>query len=167
MLKRITLLRHAKSSHDNLSVADHDRPLNKRGEQDAPIMARRMLDRSARPSLILTSTAKRARQTARRIARAINYPIDFLQSEPELYLANSKTILALIAKQDNQFNDIVVCAHNPGITDLANHLCRAGIDNVPTCGIVMLEADIDSWERLSEAGCTLIDFDYPKKQPTD
>lgn len=163
MTKRVTLLRHAKSSHDNISLSDHDRPLSQRGERDAPRMGHRLLDHGGRPSLIVTSTARRARQTARLVAEAIGYPREFLQSERELYLASPDTILNVIAGQDNTFNDMVVCGHNPGITELACDLSGTYIDNVPTAGIVILAANIDSWDELGRARCDLIDFDYPKK----
>lgn len=164
MPKRIALLRHAKASWADGSLEDRDRPLSKRGERDAPVIAGRMVNGGGRPSLILTSTAKRARQTARFVARKIGYPVEFIQGEPDLYQAGPKTILDVIARQDKSFNDIVVCAHNPGITDLANVLCNAGIDHVPTCGIVILAAEIDDWSELGDADCTLIEFDYPKKR---
>jgi len=164
MPKRLTLLRHAKSSHDDLSLTDRERPLNKRGEHDAPLMAQRMLDRGARPSLILTSPAQRARQTARLIARKINYPIEFVQGEDELYLASPDALLDVVGRQDDGFNDIVVCAHNPGITQLTNRLGRESIDNVPTCGMVVLEADIENWADLRGARCELLHFDFPKSR---
>jgi phosphohistidine phosphatase len=163
MKKRLTLLRHAKSSWADSSLDDHDRPLNKRGERDAPLMGRRLREKQRRPSLILTSPAKRARQTARRIAREIGYPLEFMQTERELYLASPETILGIIAAQDNAFNDIVVCGHNPGITELANRLSAVSIDNVPTCGMVFLEAEIDDWSQLENTRCTLLQFDYPKR----
>ena len=163
MKKRLTLLRHAKSSWNNPGLDDRDRPLNKRGERDAPMMGQRLLKKETRPSLILTSPAKRARQTARLIAREIGYPLEFLQTEHELYLADPGTMLAIIAQQDNAFNDIVLCAHNPGITDLANRLSGASIDNVPTCGMVFLEAEISSWDEINTSRCTLAEFDYPKR----
>jgi len=162
MAKRVTLLRHAKSSHHDLSLNDHDRPLNPRGERDAPVMGRRLTHKGGRPTLILTSTAVRARQTSRLFAQAIGYPIEFIQSERELYLADPDTILDVVAGQDNAFNDLVVCGHNPGITEFACDLSGARIDNVPTCGLVMLEAAIDSWDELGRSRCELIDFDYPK-----
>lgn len=165
MTRRVTLLRHAKSSHDDMSLQDHDRPLNARGERDAPVMGQRLLDKGGRPSLILTSTAVRARQTAKLVARAIGYPMEFLQSERELYLADPDTILDVIAGLDNAFHDIVVVAHNPGITELACGLGRTHIDNVPTCGMVVLDAQIDSWDRLGPARCDLVDFDFPKLIP--
>ena len=162
MKKRLILLRHAKSSWADVSLDDRDRPLNKRGQRDAPMMGQRLQEKPARPSLILTSPAKRARQTARLIAREIGYPLEFLQTEHELYLASPETILEVIAGQDNSFNDIVVCGHNPGITDLANRLSGASIDNVPTCGMVYLEADVNDWSQLGTAPCSLTQFDYPK-----
>jgi len=162
MPKRLTLLRHAKSSHDDLSLTDRERPLNKRGERDAPLMAQRLLDRGARPSLILTSPAQRARQTARLMAQNISYPIEFVQGEEELYLASPDALLDVVGRQDNGFNDIVICAHNPGITQLANRLGQASIDNVPTCGVVVLEAAIENWAELRGARCELIHFDFPR-----
>lgn len=167
MVKRVTLLRHAKSSHHDLSLRDHDRPLSPRGERDAPIMGRRLLDKGSRPSLIITSTAVRTRQTTRLFAQAIGYPIEFIQSERELYLASPDTILDVIAGQDNAFNDIVVCGHNPGITELAGDLSRTLIDNVPTCGIVILDAEITGWDELGRARCDMVDFDYPRKVSAD
>jgi len=163
MKKRLTLLRHAKSSWNNPELDDRDRPLNKRGERDAPMMGQRLLKKETRPSLILTSPAKRARQTARLIAGEIGYPLEFLQTEHELYLADPGTMLAIIAQQDDAFNDIVLCAHNPGITDLANRLSGASIDNVPTCGMVFLEAEISSWDEINTSRCALAEFDYPKR----
>ncbi|MGI9343330.1 MAG: SixA phosphatase family protein [Gammaproteobacteria bacterium] len=165
MAKRVTLLRHAKSSHDDFSIKDHDRPLNDRGERDAPIMGRRLAEKDGRPTLILTSTATRARQTARLVAKAIGYPREFMQSERKLYLADPETILDVIGEQDDAFNDIVVCGHNPGITELACMLGGTNIDNVPTCGMVIIAAETDSWEGLRSAARTLVDFDYPKKPP--
>lgn len=166
MSKHLTLLRHAKSSWGDSSLPDQDRPLNHRGAQDAPMMGRRLADQGARPSLVLTSTAVRARQTIRLITREISYPIEFIQSEPDLYLAKPATFLEVIGRQDNSFNDIIVCAHNPGITELANLLCGTSIDNVPTCGIVILEADIDEWTQLNGADCKLVYFDFPKNRVT-
>lgn len=161
--KRITLLRHAKAVADEPSLPDRDRPLTSRGRHDAPLMGQRLRDAGARPSLILTSPAIRALQTAKLIAREIDYPLEFLQREADLYLASPGDILRVVARQDDSFNDIIVCGHNPGLTDLANRLTGAGIDNIPTCGIVVIEADIREWRQLKRGG-KLIAFDCPKQQ---
>jgi phosphohistidine phosphatase len=162
-MKRLTLLRHAKSSWGQPDLDDQDRPLNQRGQRDTPIMGRRLVAHGVRPSLIITSPAKRARQTAKLLAREIGYPIEFMHTEKSLYLADPATILGVIEGQEDTFSDIVVCAHNPGITDLANQLCSQSIDNVPTCGMVIVEAGTDSWIEIVNSPRTFIAFDYPKK----
>ncbi len=165
MQKRITLLRHAKSSWKDASVADRDRPLNRRGSKSAPNMGKRLANRGVRPSLLLTSPAKRARETARLIARELNYPLEFIQSESELYLATPETILQVVARQDDGFNDVMVFGHNPGITELANRLGDRDIDNVPTCGVVGIELDVQEWAEIVAADGKTVFFDYPKSRP--
>lgn len=160
--KHLTLLRHAKARPGDASLADKDRPLNERGERDAPVIGRRLRDRGARPSLILTSPALRALQTARLIAEAIGYPREFLQREIELYLAPPADILAVLARQDDAFNDILVCGHNPGLTELANQLTGSQIDGIPTCGLVVIEAPIRRWRELGP-GCALTIRDFPRQ----
>jgi phosphohistidine phosphatase len=162
-MKRVTLLRHAKARTNDPSLPDCERPLNERGLHDAPMMGQRLRASGARPSLVLTSPAVRALQTARLIAEEINYPLEFLQRESALYLASPDDILRVLARQDNAFNDIMICGHNPGLTDLANRLTSASIDNLPTCGLVVIEADTPEWRQLRRGG-TLVRLDYPKKQ---
>jgi phosphohistidine phosphatase len=128
MRRQLTLLRHAKSSWDDTAVKDRNRPLNERGERDAPLMGRRLRDRGSRPTLIVTSPAVRARRTAQIIAR-----------------------------------DLIVCGHNPGLTELANRLTGAGIDNVPTAGLVVIELNLGQWSDLDGARGELLLFDYPRR----
>ncbi len=165
MQKRITLLRHAKSSWKDASLADRDRPLNRRGNKSAPDMGKRLAELGVRPSLLLTSPAKRARETARLIARELNYPLEFIQSESDLYLATPETILQVVARQDNGFNDVMLFGHNPGITELANRLGDRNIDNVPTCGMVGIELDVKEWTEIVAADGKTVFFDYPKNRP--
>jgi phosphohistidine phosphatase len=129
------------------------------------MMGRRLLARGARPTLILTSPAVRARRTAQIIAREIGYPLEFLQREEELYLASPDTIVSVIARQDDGFRDMVVVGHNPGLTELANRLTGAGIDNIPTCGIVVVELELASWRDLDGTRGELVHFDFPRRGP--
>jgi phosphohistidine phosphatase len=160
-VKRLTLLRHAKAQPGDPSTPDKDRPLNERGERDAPVMGLRLRERSTRPSLILTSPATRALQTARLVARELGYPREFLQREAELYLA-SPAVIRGKARQDDTFNNIR-CAVNPGLTELANQLTGADIDNIPTCGPVTLETPVRHWKQLARSNPAGIDFpaNYP------
>jgi phosphohistidine phosphatase len=161
-MKTLTLLRHAKSSWDEPGLADHDRPLNNRGEHDVPRMASRLADAGIRPSLILSSPALRAWTTAKLVAREIGYPIEFLQREPNLYLASAKTLIDVIGRQEKRFNNVVLVGHNPGLTDLAQHLVPGVTDNIPTCGLVSVFIDADEWDIRARDKVRLNVFDFPK-----
>ena len=171
-MKTLTILRHAKSSWSDKGLADHDRPLNRRGEKDAPVMAARINDAGIRPSLIMSSPAIRAWHTARIVAKAISYPLEFLHRENELYLANLDRLLDLFARQDNAFNSVMVVGHNPGLTEFANYLLPEVTDNIPTCGLVALNIDTDNWDLRERKAAELVLYDYPKNtrealRPTD
>lgn len=128
-------------------------------------MGRRLRERGARPTLFLTSPATRARRTAQIIAREIGYPQEFLQREDDLYLASPDEIIAVVARQDSSYRDVIVCGHNPGLTGLANRLTGAGIDNVPTTGVVIITLELTSWADLDGAQGDLLLFDYPRRDP--
>ncbi|MDH3757345.1 MAG: histidine phosphatase family protein, partial [Gammaproteobacteria bacterium] len=130
-MKTLTLVRHAKSSWKDTSLADRDRPLNKRGKRDAPEMGRRIVAAGIRPSLIVSSPAVRAWTTAKVIANAIGYPREFLQRDNTLYLASVNGILDVIASQDVGFNNLMLVGHNPGFTDFANYLVPGLTNNLP------------------------------------
>lgn len=162
-MKALTVLRHAKSSWKYASLADSERPLNKRGKHDAPMMGERLARTGIRPSLIVSSPAVRAWTTAKIIAEAISYPREFLQRDERLYLAGVRTIIDVIAEQDLGFNSIMIVGHNPGFTDFANYLVPGLTSNVPTCGIVSVDLDSDDWDLRSRPECELRLYDYPKR----
>jgi phosphohistidine phosphatase len=162
-MKSITLLRHAKSSWNHAGLTDHDRPLNKRGERDAPVMGRRLSAQDIRPSLILSSPAKRAWTTAKIVAESMNYPREFLQRDDRLYGASVNTILDVIRDQDSGFNNIMLVGHNPGLTQFANLLVPDITPNIPTCGVVSVVIDTDDWDQQSWPDAALVLFDYPKR----
>lgn len=164
-MKTLTIFRHAKSSWNQPELSDHDRPLNKRGKQDAPVMGDRLGAAGIRPSLILSSSAVRASKTARTVAKQIAYPIEFLQREPGLYHAGVNKLLDIIAVQDEGFNSIMVVGHNPGLTDLANEFIPGLTSNIPTAGFVSIKIDTDDWNLRTRKSAELIKYDYPKKQP--
>ncbi len=162
-MKILTLLRHAKSSWKDASLQDRDRPLNGRGQRDAPSMAQRINEAGIRPSLILTSPAVRAWTTARIIAHEIGYPLVFLQQEGRLYHASTQRLLKVIADQDTGFNSLMVVGHNPGLTDFANYLIPDLTDNIPTSGVVSFEIDCDDWNLEDRLETNLTVFDFPKR----
>ena len=162
-MKILTIVRHAKSSWKDTSLSDRKRPLNTRGERDAPVMGRRIHEHGIRPSLIVTSPAKRAWTTAKIIAREIHYPLEFLQREDGLYLASLNEILDTIVAQDNGFNNLMIVGHNPGLTDFANFLVPGLTNNLPTAGVVSVEIDQDDWSLYTQPQARLLVHDWPKK----
>lgn len=163
-MKTLTIVRHAKSSWDDPGLPDRERPLNKRGERDAPIMGDRIAAAGIRPSLIVSSPAVRAWTTAKAVARAINYPLEFLQRENGLYLASVNGILDVIAAQDNGFNSLMLFGHNPGFTDFANYLVPGLTSNLPTAGVVCVNIDIENWNLHERPDAELVLHDWPKKK---
>ena len=161
-MKILTLVRHAKSSWNHPDLTDRQRPLNARGERDAPDMGQRIVAHGIRPSLIITSPATRAWTTARIIASEIGYPTEFLQREDSLYLASLDDLLGAVVAQDVGFNSLMVVGHNPGLTEFANFLVPGLTNNLPTAGVVSVGIERDDWNLYQQAKAELLVFDYPK-----
>ena len=162
-MKTLTIVRHAKSSWKDASLSDRDRPLNGRGKRDAPVMGQRILEHGIRPSLIISSPAVRAWTTARVVAEQINYPREFLQREPGLYLASLDQLLDIIVAQDESFNSLMLFGHNPGLTDLVNFLQPGLTPNLPTAGVVAVGLHQDDWNLYERPKTELLVHDWPKK----
>ena len=162
-MKILTIVRHAKSSWSDTGLSDAKRPLNRRGKHDAPMMGERMLEHGIRPSLIVSSPATRAWTTATIIAKAINYPREFLQKEKGLYLASLDGILDVVVAQDNAFNNLMIVGHNPGLTDFVNFLVPGLTNNLPTAGVVSVEIKQDDWSLYERPATKLLIHDWPKK----
>ena len=161
-MKKLFIVRHAKSSWDFPELDDHDRPLNKRGKRNAPEMGQRLAKRNVRLDAMITSPAKRAAGTARRIAEEISFPKSKIQSEPLLYHGSVRSIIDLIRSTGDHIDKLMIFGHNPGFTDLTNHLTGSDIYNIPTCGIAEIDFDAASWQEVGENSGKLITFDYPK-----
>lgn len=161
--RTLTLLRHAKSSWKDASLGDFERPLSKRGRRDAPEMGRRLNAAGVRPSLIVSSPARRAWSTAKEVARVIGYPREFLQRDRELYLAGPDTLLSVVGRQDGGFNHLLICAHNPGLTDLVERLVPGLTDNLVTAGFVTVSGTGEAWADFADSGVELVAYDYPKR----
>lgn len=163
-MKTLVLIRHAKSSWNDASLADRDRPLNPRGERDAPEMGRRLAATGDAPDLVVSSPAVRALTTARAIAEAVGYPVKKIGENERLYGAGRTQLLQEIRGLDDRFQRVFLFSHNPGLTDLVNALSEeARIDNVPTCGVVEFRVDADRWANVGPGTVQRIGFDYPKR----
>lgn len=162
-MKRLYLIRHAKSSWSDPGLPDFERGLNKRGKRDAPFMGKRLANHGIRPDLILASPAKRAKKTAGIIAKAIGYSKKKIIYHEEIYSHSVKGVLQLIRAESDQTSFLFLVGHNPVITDLAELLTSHRIMNVPTSGIVAVILSVDRWEDTVPGMGELEFFDYPKK----
>ena len=161
-MKTLLLVRHAKSSWDDPGLSDFERPLNERGKKDAPAMAERLYERGIKIDAFITSPARRARKTAEQFARRYKIEKDDMMLKTELYMAGDDAFHSVVEKLDDRYDCVAIFSHNPGITDFANMLTDARIDNIPTCGIFAVSIDAKKWKRFREARKDLLFFDYPK-----
>ena len=161
-MKSVLLVRHAKSSWDNPGVPDFDRPLNDRGKQDAPLMAKRLMAKEISIDSFISSPAKRARKTAALFATEFGIDKEQIILVPELYQASSTIFFSAIINAPPQANNIAIFAHNPSITEFANSISSIRIDDMPTCSIFAVKANINQWAEFENGEKEFWFFDYPK-----
>lgn len=162
-MKYLYLIRHAKSSWDNLEISDVDRPLNERGLRDAPYMGKRLKEKEVAPDLMLSSPAKRAIATCRQIAAIIGHEASRIKTDPRLYHASEETLVSVLSGLSDSHHVAMLFGHNPGLTRLTNSIFGQHIMNIPTCGIVAGKLNIGTWGEV-KAGCGRLGFfDFPKK----
>lgn len=160
-MKKLYIIRHAKSDWDNLSLSDFERPLNKRGEKDAPFMAKKLKERGVSADIIISSAALRAKTTAKIIAKELGLSKKIVYDE-NIYEASANTLYEVIKNIDNKYNTVMLFGHNPGLNMFIDSLVNV-YDNIPTCGIVEIEFECKKWSEISTFNSKLISFDYPKK----
>lgn len=146
MTRTLLLLRHAKSGWDDPNLDDHDRPLSKRGKEDAPRMGKLLVDENLIPDLILSSTAKRARRTAERVADECGYRGETLTTG-ELYMAGPTEFRRVLTAAGGDHHRVLVVAHNPGIEEFFEELIRR-YEPFTTAALAHIELQIDRWDAL-------------------
>ncbi|MEO6675279.1 MAG: histidine phosphatase family protein [Ginsengibacter sp.] len=162
-MKTLYITRHAKSSWVDFTKADFDRPLNDRGNRDAPEMAKRLLKRKVNIDAFISSPAKRAKSTCKHFCTAFNVNSEKIIFIDKLYGASVQTFYETIRDLDNKYDQVAIFSHNPGITDFVNTLCEnVRVDNMPTCGVFAVELTIKDWKIFKEKGNQYLFFDYPK-----
>lgn len=162
-MKTLYLNRHAKSSWENISLSDFERPLNKRGERDAPLMGEILREKIKAPEVIYSSPALRAITTAHIIAAKLEFNINNIIEKQKIYDSAISDILRIVNSTDDKYKRIMIFGHNPTFTMLSNYLSDKSIDNIPTCGFVQIDFDVSKWNDIEGRTGKLILFEYPKK----
>jgi phosphohistidine phosphatase len=161
-MKTLILVRHAKSSWADEGLSDMERPLNERGKKDAPEMAKRLKKKISKIDLFLSSTARRAKKTAKYFAEEFGVSKDAIQLEANLYEDTTSAYVTLLSSLDDKHNTVALFAHSPAITDYANTLTNVHTDNIPTCGVFAVQSNAADWKEFIKAEKTFLFYDYPK-----
>lgn len=164
-MKRLILIRHAKSSWDYPMLADFDRPLNPRGRRDAPIMALRLQGMLTPPFRMIASPAVRALTTAQLFAETFELPESQIGIDKRIYDATPGTLLHLINTLDETDEQVLMFGHNPGFTDVARLLVDGPLPfiELPTCGVVILGFEEDRWQDIVPGSAQVLAFRYAKE----
>lgn len=162
-MKCVYFIRHAKSSWADASIGDIERPLNKRGLRDAPFMAKLLAGKGVKVDKVISSPANRAFTTAGYFAEEQGFSRDDILVKPEIYEAWTQDIIGIVQKLDNDWNTVLLFGHNPAFTSVVNLFADEYLPNLPTCGIVKIEADVEQWSGLNDQTGRMTDYFYPKQ----
>jgi len=160
-MKVLILVRHAKSSWDE-PVSDFDRTLNSRGKEDAPKMAQRLLERKINVDAFISSPAKRARKTASLFIKEYGRSKEEIIMVPDLYHPAYEAFYEAIKQAPATAGTLAIFSHNPGVTEFANSLTNVRVDDMPTCAMFAIQADVGDWSQFRDAEKQFWFFDYPK-----
>lgn len=161
-MKKIILIRHAKSAWDQPSLADHDRPLANRGLLAAPKMGQRLSEKGIKPDRIISSTAERAKSTAQLVAKELNTPEETIWLDRDLYHASAHTMISILKKLPESIQTVLLVGHNPGMNELV-YLLGGKIENLPTAGVFAVKSS-DQWKEFDPRRVDFWFFDFPKNQ---
>ncbi len=160
-MKTLLLIRHAKSSWKNPSLSDLQRPLKKRGIDNARDMAGRLQELDVNIEKVLCSPANRATETLEVMTGVLTGWQGKSEILTELYSFDYDEMMLVLRKLDDRWLSVAVVGHNPAVTDLVNFLALENLRNIPTCGVGLLRLDIDHWREMG-AGCGRLDhYDFP------
>ena len=147
MMKTLHLLRHAKSSRKDTSLADFERPLNRRGRRAAALIGRFIKRKNVLPDLILSSPAIRARSTIEIVLESAQLKVE-LRYDERLYLASAADLLAIIRQFEEERDTVMLVGHNSGTEDLLHRL--TGVQGVmPTAALAKIALDVEKWSEVA------------------
>ncbi len=160
-MKKLILIRHAKSSWSQAGMSDFDRPLNQRGINDAPKMAGRIRSSKLTIDQIVSSPALRAITTAEMFSEVFDIPFENILQNKAVYEADTETLMRIVSKFESSWNTVIMFGHNPGLSYLVGLLTGELYDKV-TCSISEIDIHIDDWSHCTAGIGSLISYDFPK-----
>lgn len=161
-MKTLLLIRHAKSSWDNISLPDFERTLNERGKHDAPVMAKRIRNKKIEIDYFVSSPAIRAKKTAEIFMDEFDVKKEKILFVPSLYEGSIENFYDTVENLKDKNNTVAIFAHNPGITEFINSLKCFPVYDMPTCGVFALKIKTKKWIAFKISEKEFLFFDYPK-----
>ena len=161
-MKRVTFIRHAKSSWSSGASRDIDRPLNKRGKRDAPFMARKLMDMGEDPDAFVISPAERILLTMKAFKETFAMPSENILVRNSIYHGSVEDLLDVIHELPDTWDHVFLFCHNPAITYIAHYFGGEHIDNVPTTGVVKVLSETEDWAYFNSNNSKIEAFYYPK-----
>ena len=162
--RTLYLIRHAKSSHKDNSLLDIDRPLNKRGETDAILIGKELYRKGVVCDKVLVSPSKRTRITAKYLVNEINFEKNKIEYDSSIYHSSAENIISIVQNLDSQYKNVAIIGHNPTTYQVANYFQKdTTFKDIPTCTVIAIEFETDSWKSLDTKKGKFLFFDYPKK----
>lgn len=159
-MKKLLLIRHAKSNWSDDQLDDHERPLNARGERDSITMARFLADADEGLDVIFCSTANRALDFAHVISEFTDVT---LVPDLSFYTFDEDELMEIIRSLPDDAKNIAIVAHNPAIHRVAERLCEADIEKMPTAAVASFQCHVEEWREINESNCELNYFQTPKR----
>jgi phosphohistidine phosphatase len=162
-MRFLTLLRHGAASYESSEMQDLYRPLSPNGVMEAELMARSIAKLEAKPDLMITSNALRTMNTAKIIIEKNNWQVISIENHPELYLASLETLIDRINSASESIEHLLLINHNPGLSELANHLIPSFKTFMPTCSCLSIKfkEDIIDLNMCPQIECYR--YDYPSQ----
>lgn len=161
-MKQLILIRHGKSSWKDPALTDLKRPLKNRGERNAREMAMRLQRVGLNVEKVFMSPALRVTQTVQLMAEETGFGNGVSEIHPELYTFSYEDLMLFLKAQDDSLKCVALAGHNPAVTDLLNFLTLEEVANIPTCGVAVLDLDLEKWAKLRAGGARLSYYDFPK-----
>lgn len=160
-MKKLIIVRHAKAENLQMGKTDFERKLSEIGKNEAAIVAKKISDKIPCPHLFISSDAKRAFSTAKRFAAAFNVNENDIIIEHKIYEATLDTLVNVVQQLNEKVESAIIFGHNPGLSQLVFFLATNGGIELPTCGVIVMQFQLNNWVDIAYGTGKIIHFDRP------
>ncbi len=161
-MKTLYIVRHAKSSWKDAELKDFERPLKRKGVQDAFLIAEKLSELNVAPQHVLSSPAVRAYETAKIFCNTLSFSKENIETNSSIYNAALEELQTILLNIDNKLDAVILFGHDPGLTNFVAYLTKQSYEKIPTSGVVAIQFETDQWNIIKEHSGKITFFIYPK-----